>query len=428
MSSLIDNLHQNTINEIKLEEYVNQNLQNLYDFFLNQSKLELIQYKHSIKNYISNNIKVFKQINLKNNVNLKFITILAEACEKLELYMEFPILYRILKKNSTPINKKLEAISLYMLNINRLTDYENIYKKFIDILNNAFINESENKKSLTIIFINFYLKILKDFGGVCKSDVDSLKTKYIEYYKNKYYLFLDYEKIDIIFRLKLNNYQEEYNQIQKVIATYYQDKNNDIDILEKLGFKTISHMTHIGNLNNILEYGLLAHNNSYKQVDISNKEVNSRRDRIDPIYKKPVHYYVPFYFNPRNAMLYRNQQQFKDNIIILEFDNNIILSDNVIFTNANAATDRAYYTDKINTLLDKNFVNFEEVFSDSWNNYGNPDYVLKQTMMAEILIPKSVSCNHLKIIYCKTKDMQQYIKNNFIIKNIEVIINPKIFF
>ena len=36
----------------------------------------------------------------------------------------------------------------------------------------------------------------------------------------------------------------------------------------KYGFTSLGHMTHIENLDSILKYGLLAHNNPYKKVNI----------------------------------------------------------------------------------------------------------------------------------------------------------------
>ncbi|MEA2017720.1 MAG: HAD family hydrolase, partial [Campylobacterota bacterium] len=135
------------------------------------------------------------------------------------------ILYRILKKNSTPINKKLEAISLYMLNINRLTDYENIYKKFIDTLNISYIKEKESKESLTTIYIGFYLRVLKTFGtGSTKQDVINLKNSCFQYYNSKHYLFLDNEKFNVILNLNIDINIDEYNEILNILSNKYTSK------------------------------------------------------------------------------------------------------------------------------------------------------------------------------------------------------------
>ena len=128
------------------------------------------------------------------------------------------------------------------------------------------------------------------------------------------------------------------------------DKNSALSIIEKVGIATIDHMTHIDNLGSIFKNGLLAHNNPYKKIDISNKEVNDRRNKIEPIYNRNVHDYVPLYFNPRNAMLYRNKMKFDDKIVILAFKNDTILLENSFFTNGNVASDHTLYSNDIKEL------------------------------------------------------------------------------
>lgn len=127
-------------------------------------------------------------------------------------------------------------------------------------------------------------------------------------------------------------------------------ENSALAIIKKVGIASIDHMTHIDNLDSIFKNGLLAHNNPYKKIDISNKEVNERRNKLDPIYKRNIHDYVPLYFNPRNAMLYRNQRIFGDGVVILAFNNNIILQDNSFFTNGNVASNHTLYSNDINEL------------------------------------------------------------------------------
>lgn len=201
-----------------------------------------------------------------------------------------------------------------------------------------------------------------------------------------------------------------------------------INIMKQCNVATLDHMTHIENLDTILKYGLFSHNNPYKKVDISNLEVNNRRTNIEPIFKKPIHEYVPFYFNPRNAMLYRNQHLFGDNIIILGFYNDIVCYNNVIFTNANAAANHCLFTSDITELLNKKFIDFSKVSSSNWYNYGEPDNHLKQTMMSEVLVEKYVESKYIKTIYCQNNKIKKYIQDNYNIKGIKIIIEPRIFF
>ena len=120
----------------------------------------------------------------------------------------------------------------------------------------------------------------------------------------------------------------------------------------------IFHMTHSSNLKNILLYGLQNHYNAYKKVDISNQEVNARREKVKRIYGHKIHDYVPFYFNPRNAMLYKNRNNAR--VIILGLDIRVIKEhqDSFLVSNRNASADEAKFSKNLPDLQDPNFINF----------------------------------------------------------------------
>lgn len=168
-------------------------------------------------------------------------------------------------------------------------------------------------------------------------------------------------------------------------------------ILEEHAPSTVYHMTHINNLASIFEHGLYAHNNPFKHKDISNQAVNSRRGRIiDSVYHRSLHDYVPFYFNPRNAMLYKTQREFRDQIVILGFDSRILLQPNSLFTNANAVASDTMGT---NDLQQLQTFNWNLIFSRSWNGYGEH---VKKAMMAEVLIHQHLSLETLESISCSS--------------------------
>ena len=65
-------------------------------------------------------------------------------------------------------------------------------------------------------------------------------------------------------------------------------------------------ITSIENLESILIHGILSKNkvsNLTRHIDISNAEVQHRRDNVVLPNGKMLHDYANLYFNPRNAML-----------------------------------------------------------------------------------------------------------------------------
>lgn len=220
----------------------------------------------------------------------------------------------------------------------------------------------------------------------------------------------------------LREFEDNKTDIKTQIVLKNNLQPNEKDkILNEYDIKYIYHMTHIDNLENILKYGLLSHHNNAVNHNIDNPEVNDRRNFYEPIYNKNVHDYVPFYFNPRNAMLYVNRDK-QDEIIILAFDRNLIYKKGSLFTDGNASVQGTrFYKD----IKDLNKLNWQCLKSKYWNDFEDG----KRLMMAEVLVPDNVNIKYLKKIYCKNiftqsrvDDLVQYYPN------IKVEINNKMYF
>lgn len=101
------------------------------------------------------------------------------------------------------------------------------------------------------------------------------------------------------------------------------------------------YMTHHENLASILERGILCHSrvvrDCVQRVDISDPGVQQWRERCEPVFGRPIHDYVPLYFNPRNPMLSR-RRQLQNALVILVISNRALdCKDSVLFADGNAA-------------------------------------------------------------------------------------------
>jgi hypothetical protein len=173
-------------------------------------------------------------------------------------------------------------------------------------------------------------------------------------------------------------------------------------ILDTRTFEALYHMTHIKNLTSILNHGLLGHGNSHQVKDISDNQVNNRRSRVEPIYGKAIHSYVPFYFNPKNAMLYRRKDKQKK-IVILVFNKSLVLDNGAVFTDGNAASaGTSFY----NNIKDLNKLNWSCLNDRSWCNHVDG----KRTRMAEVLVPNHVGMDRLEKIVCNSHKTYQKLK------------------
>jgi hypothetical protein len=194
--------------------------------------------------------------------------------------------------------------------------------------------------------------------------------------------------------------------------------NVDEFIFEKYGIDYIYHMTHYKNIKSILQNGLLAHENDLVLKRIDNHDVNNRRGKIESINNKSIHSYVPFYFNPKNPMLFVNKE-IQHNIVILAFSKHLLTKKKTIFTDGNAAVNRTKFYADLSFLEE---LNWDCINAPYWNDfeYG------KSERMAEILINKKVTSKHLQKIICFDAEKKRCIQN--IDNELNVEVNKKFFF
>jgi cold shock CspA family protein len=192
--------------------------------------------------------------------------------------------------------------------------------------------------------------------------------------------------------------------------------------LTNLGIKYLYHMTHISNLKSILENGLLSHNRSHEggflKRDISMQEAQSWRKRW--------HDYVPFYFNPRNTMLYK-RRELQNQIVILGIDPMLILEEGTWFSDGNVA---AGATKVYNDIAMLEQLPWQIIKASSWN-YEDAERKerCKRIMCAEVLVPNRVNVQSILKIFCRSlsqrSEVQQILPDGV---NIPVGVNGFLYF
>ncbi|EPR73429.1 hypothetical protein ADIWIN_1459 [Winogradskyella psychrotolerans RS-3] len=158
--------------------------------------------------------------------------------------------------------------------------------------------------------------------------------------------------------------------------------------IKQIPFGGLYYTAHIENINSILEKGILSHNLAHSKglltVDISNKQVNERRNRVVVGLNGNLHDYAPLYFNPRNPMLYylcKNRP--KENLVLMRINPHILMEDDVSFSDGNAASRTTKF---YNNLDDFNNLNWTTIQNEYWTNY--PDG--KRIKCSEVLVKKMI--------------------------------------
>lgn len=160
-------------------------------------------------------------------------------------------------------------------------------------------------------------------------------------------------------------------------------------------YEELYHITHIDNLSGIRLHGLLSKTRMaalhLSMVDISDHEVQDRRDRPEPVFSLPIHDYVPLYFNPKNAMLYK-RKELRAFLVILAIPITKAMGELYVFTDGNAASG--------STKLDVDLLITRESDSVLKANYwgGLPDG--KRRRCAEMLVHERIEPQLIHHAYC----------------------------
>lgn len=152
------------------------------------------------------------------------------------------------------------------------------------------------------------------------------------------------------------------------------------------------YITHINNLQSILEKGILSHERieqlELKYTSIYDEEVISRRkNKLTPDGESLWHF-ANLYFQPRNSMLFRivhDNKTREENLVVIGVLKKVLRENNVLITDGNAAnspTQFYSYAEGIEMLKHQ----WPIIQRESWNE----GIGTKRKMMAECLVPVQV--------------------------------------
>ena len=177
--------------------------------------------------------------------------------------------------------------------------------------------------------------------------------------------------------------------------------------LDRVNFR-LFHMTHVDNIMSILKHGLFSHNTAPGYLDISNPDVNNRRERTDPVHKKSLHEYVPLYFNPTNAMLYEKEEEYQSDIVLLEVSQRVCFSNYTLFTEKNAAVKSPRFA---YCLSDVEKFDWPTIQKRNWVTDGVANIDIKQLMMSECLVYSHIDTNDLVAVHTKNTSMSSKLES-----------------
>ena len=164
--------------------------------------------------------------------------------------------------------------------------------------------------------------------------------------------------------------------------------NRPSDIFMRVTGKTgLYNIMPFRNISSVLSLGILSNFSAEKlpHVSVAMNEVQSRRDKVNVPNGMPLHQYANLYFDARNPMMYKRQDE---DICVLKISPRVLDLENVVISDRNASSDYASFHEPTK-ILDK--LDYDMIYAKSWVD-ANYYLMLKKKSVkcAEVLIPEKI--------------------------------------
>lgn len=174
-------------------------------------------------------------------------------------------------------------------------------------------------------------------------------------------------------------------------------------------FQELYYIAHQQNLGSILEHGILSHTlvaqAGLGHVDVSDPGAQQWRALPEPVFGRPIHAYVPLYFNPRNPMLYVRRKQQHDLVMLCLSTKAVETAEQALFTDGNAACRNTHFSASFDVLKPAEPV-LEAAY---WHNFPEG----RRMRCAEALVLDRVAPHFIDRVACNNLPLAQRLQQQY---------------
>lgn len=209
---IFDDLIAASSSKESLSSFLDEHIQELYDFLLTQKFEDLNSNKSKIETYIFQNLRLFRTLDFSNSNTITFITLLLDVSERFSFFMPFQRLYRLLEQNHSEISNRHQASALFLIGIQNIANYEERIINFLEKLSDSYENEEDNEDRIVGTIVNYYAQVVNNFANQNQNGVQQFKENLISQTEN--FHFLKNTLIQKILNLEIVNNVKAFAEIQ----------------------------------------------------------------------------------------------------------------------------------------------------------------------------------------------------------------------
>lgn len=184
--------------------------------------------KDSIEKFVLLKHQVLEGLDYNKSYNKAFISILIEICERLGESACIVRLYSIFQTNGIYLGERLNAVLLYLYNIQDRNQYIDRFDEICLKIAYSIENEEDNINKPVASFLNYYAYVVYNTQPHLQF-AERLKHIIEEAIKEKKYNFLEHEFISEILNIPFSNIENHFTESQKLVDSLL----GKIDYVEK---------------------------------------------------------------------------------------------------------------------------------------------------------------------------------------------------
>lgn len=182
----------------------------------------------------------------------------------------------------------------------------------------------------------------------------------------------------------------------------------------------------ISNLPSVMAHGILS-NEKVKSINHSSvamPEIQERRDLVEVPNGLKLHQYANLYFDARNPMMYKRQNE---DICVIKVKADVLDIPDVVIADQNASSKYACFMTP-EMALESDSMNYDWIYAEDWRDDDQIEYIRKKSKKcAEVLVPHEVSSEYIDAIAVKNSTDKAKVEQ-LVPSNITVCVKPHIFF
>lgn len=216
---MIDRLEIESASPLQLQAYLNANFREVFDYFNHEKHSIILNQRTEIDRYLLLKIPIFRQLDITNETNLAFLTLLLNLSERFEFRGAFKSLYNILKVQNYDFGQRLEASALYLIDINTAEDYLNRFDDIYNRLQLAFETEEDSEDKVLTSLINYYGQVVYNFE-FNPQVANNLKDKILQRKAENIHSFLNHPLIETVLNVPIVPHDTAFQQIHQYLDAF----------------------------------------------------------------------------------------------------------------------------------------------------------------------------------------------------------------